>query len=192
MRSPEKAMARSSSVSASRKAPPAFLAMIFAAPGVKSIFSAPAKSSRCALISSTVIGRKRNVWQRLTMVAGTLCFSVVARIKTTWAGGSSMVFNSALKELAESICTSSRINTLKRSREAARATVSIMASRTFSTCVLLAASSSSTSISALCAISRHCGHLPQGSGVGLSPLPVQFNALAKMRAVVVLPQPRGP
>ena len=186
-------MARSSSVSASRMAPPAFLAMIFAAPGVKSMFSAPAKSNRWLLISSTVIGRKRNVWQRLTMVAGTLCFSVVAKINTTWAGGSSIVFKSALNELAESICTSSKIKTLNRSRDAASATVSIMASRTFSTCVLLAASSSSTSISALWAISWHWGQWPHGSGVGLVlPLPVQLSALAKIRAVVVLPQPRGP
>ena len=174
-------------------APPAFLAIIRAAAGVKSIFSAPAKSNKWLEISSTVIGRKRNVWHRLTMVAGTLCFSVVAKIKTTWAGGSSMVFKSALKELVESMWTSSKINTLKRSREEASATVSIMASRTFSTCVLLAASNSSTSKSLLWAISKHWGHLPQGSSVGLvCPLPVQLSALAKMRAVVVLPQPRGP
>ena len=104
-----------------------------------------------------------------------------------------MVLSNALKELAESMCTSSKINTLKRSREAAKATVSIIASRTFSTWVLEAASNSNTSISALWAISRHCGHSPQGSSVGLPlPFPVQFNALAKIRAVVVLPQPRGP
>ena len=66
-----------------------------------------------------------------------------------------MVLSKALKELAESICTSSKIKTLKRSLEAANATVSIIASLTFSTCVLEAASSSKTSISALCAISRH-------------------------------------
>ncbi len=186
-------MARSNSVRPSRIAPPAFLAIILAAAGAKSIFSAPQMSNKWVLISSALSGRKRNVWHRLTMVAGTLCFSVVAKINTTWAGGSSMVFNNALKELAESMCTSSKINTLKRSREEAKATVSIMASRTFSTCVLLAASNSSTSKSALWAISRHCGHLPQGCSVGPLPVwPVQLSALAKIRAVVVLPHPRGP
>jgi hypothetical protein len=104
-----------------------------------------------------------------------------------------MVFKSALKDEEESICTSSRMKTLYLSLPAARATVSIMASLTRSTCVLLAASSSRTSISEEFAISVHCGHLPHGSAVGLSlPLPVQFKAFASMRAVVVLPQPRGP
>ena len=43
----------------------------------------------------------------LMIVAGTLSMSVVARINTTFAGGSSSVLSSALKAGFESICTSS-------------------------------------------------------------------------------------
>ena len=50
--------------------------------------------------------------QRDNIVAGNLCSSVVARIKTTCAGGSSSVFNKALNDAAESMCTSSIIKTL--------------------------------------------------------------------------------
>ena len=46
------------------------------------------------------------------MVGRILCFSVVARMKITCAGGSSKVFRKALKAAVESICTSSMINTL--------------------------------------------------------------------------------
>ena len=46
-------------------------------------------------------------WQRERMVAGIFCSSVVARMKTMYAGGSSSVFNSALKAAFDSICTSS-------------------------------------------------------------------------------------
>ena len=42
-------------------------------------------------------------------------------------------------------------------------------------------------------IRREIVDSPHGAAVGLSfPCPVQFKALAKIRAVVVLPQPRGP
>ena len=64
-----------------------------------------------------------------------------------------------------------------------------MTSRMFSTCVWLAASISMTSMSRPCAISTHASHSPQGSGVGPC---TQFSARARMRAVVVFPQPREP
>ena len=48
-------------------------------------------------------------WQRDRMVAGTFWISVVARMKMTWAGGSSSVFSSALNAAVESMCTSSMI-----------------------------------------------------------------------------------
>ena len=55
--------------------------------------------------------------------------------------------------------------------------------------VWLAASISSTSMSRPCAISTHASHSPHGSPVG--PFS-QLSARARMRAVVVLPQPREP
>ena len=45
------------------------------------------------------------------MVGIILCFSVVARMKITYDGGSSKVFRNALNAACESICTSSMINT---------------------------------------------------------------------------------
>ena len=50
-------------------------------------------------------------WQRERMVAGTLCSSVVARMNIRWAGGSSKIFNRALKAAEESMCTSSTMYT---------------------------------------------------------------------------------
>ncbi len=46
------------------------------------------------------------------MVSGTFWGSVVARMNTTWLGGSSSVFNNALKAAVESMCTSSMMYTL--------------------------------------------------------------------------------
>ena len=51
-------------------------------------------------------------WQRERMVAGTFWISVVARMKMTWAGGSSSVFSNALKAAVDSMCTSSMMYTL--------------------------------------------------------------------------------
>ena len=65
----------------------------------------------------------------------------------------------------------------------------MMTSRTLSMPVWVAASISSTSMSRPSAISMHASHSPHGSGVG--PF-TQFSARARMRAVVVLPTPRGP
>ena len=45
------------------------------------------------------------------MVGMILCFSVVARMKIACAGGSSSVFRKALKAAAESMWTSSMMNT---------------------------------------------------------------------------------
>ena len=65
----------------------------------------------------------------------------------------------------------------------------MITSRTLSTCVLVAASISTTSMSRPCAISTQASHSPHGSAVG--PL-MQFSARARILAVVVLPTPRGP
>ena len=60
-----------------------------------------------AIITSGSIRRRSKRWQRERTVTGTLRISVVAKMNFTWAGGSSSVFNRALKALVESICTSS-------------------------------------------------------------------------------------
>ena len=49
-----------------------------------------------APIRSSGSRRKSKRWVRLMIVAGTLWVSVVARMKTTWSGGSSMSLSSAL------------------------------------------------------------------------------------------------
>ena len=61
--------------------------------------------------------------------------------------------------------------------------------RTSSTLLFEAPSISSTSRSLPTVISLHASHVPQGVIVG--PV-VQLSALARMRAVVVLPTPRTP
>jgi hypothetical protein len=53
------------------------------------------------------IRRRSNRWQRLMIVGRILFASVVAKMNFTCGGGSSRVFNSALKAEAESMCTSS-------------------------------------------------------------------------------------
>ncbi len=65
----------------------------------------------------------------------------------------------------------------------------MMTARTLSTWVLVAASISRTSMSRPSVISTHASQTPHGSAVGPCS---QFSARARMRAVVVLPTPRGP
>ena len=62
---------------------------------------------RWARMSFWEMRRKSKRWQRETMVAGTFWGSVVARMNTTWGGGSSRVLSRALKAELESLCTSS-------------------------------------------------------------------------------------
>ena len=75
------------------------------------------------------------------MVGKILCFSVVAKIKMAYGGGSSNVFRNALKALALNICTSSTIYTLYFPACGANRTCSTNA-RISSTELLLAASNS--------------------------------------------------
>ena len=51
--------------------------------------------------------RNSKCWVRLRMVGSTFCGSVVARTKTTWAGGSSRVLSRAFEAAAVSMWTSS-------------------------------------------------------------------------------------
>ena len=86
------------------------------------------------------------------------------------------------------MCTSSTIQIRKRECDGRYPTLSRSA-RTSSTPLLLAASISTTSRSLPRVMPSQEAHVPQGSGVG--PF-AQLSALAKIRAVVVLPVPRGP
>ena len=54
-------------------------------------------------MASAEMRRKSNRWQREWMVSGTFWGSVVARMNTTWLGGSSSVFNSALNAAVDSM-----------------------------------------------------------------------------------------
>src|SRR4051812_47775857 len=104
-------------------------------------------------------------------------------MKATRGGGSSGVFNNALKAWFDIMCTSSMIKTLYRSRAGAIATLPMMASRTLSTPVFDAASISITSIERPSAISLHEGQAvgsvnAHGVAVGLADL-WQFRALAR-------------
>ena len=69
-----------------------------------------------------------------------------------------------------------------------------MISRMSSTPVRLAASISITSICRSSVIARQLSQTPQGLTVGppVPSEPIQFNPLAMIRAVVVLPTPRTP
>ena len=85
--------------------------------------------------------------------------------------------------------------TLKRPCTGAKAMVS-RRSRTSSMPRCEAASISMTSSDTASAMLRQCSQMPQGVAVGASTgsaaVPVQLSDLARMRAVLVLPVPRGP
>ena len=104
------------------------------------------------------------------------------------SGGSSKIFSKALKAAVESICTSSTMYT--RLRTAAGAyTASSRRARIWSTPLLEAASSSTTSKMEPLSMPTQAGHFPQGlPWTGDS----QLTALAKILAQVVLPVPRVP
>jgi hypothetical protein len=62
---------------------------------------------RCAAIDDSRTRRKSYRWQRDRMVTGILWGSVVANMNSTWGGGSSSVFSSALNAGVLSMWTSS-------------------------------------------------------------------------------------
>ena len=126
-------------------------------------------------------------WVRLRMVGSTFCGSVVASTNTTWSGGSSSVFSSAFDAAVESMWTSSRMYTFVRPGVPSDALA--MRSRMASTPLLEAASSSWTSKLVPASMARHEAHSQSGSpSTGFA----QLRTLARMRAVEVLPVPRGP
>jgi DNA polymerase-3 subunit gamma/tau len=71
-----------------------------------------AQSAFDQVIALVEIVRNSNTCERERMVSGILCSSVVAIMKTTCDGGSSMDFRSALNEGPESWCTSSMMKIL--------------------------------------------------------------------------------
>ena len=187
------AIAWSSIDSPSRTEPSAARAIRSKAAGSMVTPSLAAMRAKCWCSSATRTRRRSKRWQRDRTVIGTFRNSVVANTNFTCGGGSSKVFNSALKALRDSIWTSSMTKTLVRACMG-RKRVASMISRTSSTPVRLAASISTTSGWRSARIPVQLAQTPQGSAVGPPDPsgPVQFKARAIMRAVVVLPTPRTP
>ena len=101
------AMICSREVSALRRPPSARCAIKSSASPSNSTPSDTHTAPKRATMASAEMRRKSNRWQREWMVSGTFCGSVVARMNTTWLGGSSSVFSSALNAATESMWTSS-------------------------------------------------------------------------------------
>ena len=120
----------------------------------------------------------------------TLSGSVVAKTNFTCSGGSSTSFSSALNPAEVTMCASSMMNTLKRSRTGAKEARS-RSSRASSTPPWLAASISTTSRLPAPPRARSTQESQVPHGVSVGPW-AQFRQRARMRAEVVLPQPRGP
>ena len=95
-----------------------------------------------------------------------------------------------MKAAVESMWHSSITYTFQRACTGAKRERSI-SSRMLSTPVLEAASISITSRAMPAAMAVHSSHWPQGSGVGSAPA-MQLSDRARMRALEVLPVPRGP
>jgi len=135
-----------------------------------------------------VILLKSYLWQRDKIVIGILCASVVAKIKITYSGGSSNVFNKALNAPVESICTSSIIYTLYfpcAGEYCTSSTISLI----LSTPLFDAASISITFMDVCSLIALQVPQVLQGlPSMGCS----QFTALANILAMVVLPVPLVP
>ena len=72
-------------------------------------FSLTTTSLSLSINALSLILLKSKRWQRDNIVEGILWGSVVAKIKTICDGGSSSVFNNALKAPVVNICTSSII-----------------------------------------------------------------------------------
>ena len=123
------------------------------------------------------------------MVGNTLCFSVVAKIKIAYEGGSSNVFSSALNAPCDSMCTSSMIYTLYLPICGGIRTWSI--NERISSTELFDAASNSWILNERCSLNAtHDSHALHASfsAVGVK----QLMVFAKIRAHVVLPTPRGP
>lgn len=168
--------------------PAASRAMAFRACSSAVTPSALTIRASCAAMTSSEIGWNSRRWQRDVMVGSTLSASVVARMNLTQGGGSSSVLRSALKASLVSWCTSSMMKTLNgqlagENWHSSRIFLASSIER------LEAASISTTSRQLPCSMARQTGSSRAKSARGP---PAQLRALARMRAVVVLPVPRGP
>ena len=100
---------RSNMLKASLIAPSANDAIVFSASFVIfTLLSLQTYSSQLAILLSDIF-LKSNLWHLDKIVAGNFWGSVVANINLTCSGGSSNVFNNALKAPVDNICTSSII-----------------------------------------------------------------------------------
>ena len=184
---PPVATMRSRAESVSRADPPPSR-RARATPSPSTSSPASATTSSTSVVRSSAGSRVNSrCWVRLRMVGSTSCGSVVANTKTTCSGGSSNVLSSAAEASLVSMCTSSRM--YMRVRPGLASAVVAMRSRMSSMRRLDAASSSVTSNELPASTATHESHTPQGSpSAGF----VQLRTLARMRAVEVLPVPRGP
>ena len=141
------------------------------------------------MISSIVMREKSYTWQREMIVGSTLCFSVVARMKMAYDGGSSRVLSRALKAAEESMCTSSMINT-EYLPICGGIYTCVIRSWMSSTLLLEAASNSCMFIERCSLKALHDSHSLHASASddGFR----QLMAFARIRAQVVFPTPRGP
>ena len=116
---------------------------------------------------------------------------VVHRITTSCGGGSSSVFSRALAAPSWIWCASSMMVTRYREATGAYRTLSSHSRISSMRRALDAASTSTTSSQSSRPMRRHESHSPQGVGVGAGKA-WQLRHRARIRAVVVLPVPRGP
>ena len=174
---------------ASRIPPSDFTAITFNASASAFIPSLAAMPCKCATMSSTPMRLKSKTWQREMMVGSIFCFSVVAKMKMAYDGGSSNVFKKALKAAVDSMCTSSMIYTQYLPIWGGMRTCSIRL-RMSSTLLFEAASNSWMLNERPSSNARHDSQWPHASPS--APGFWQFMVLANIRAVVVFPTPREP
>ena len=174
---------------ASRIAPSDFCAMMFSPAGSAEYPSQSATYWSCSAMSATVILWKSYFWHRERIVGKILFFSVVARMKMTYSGGSSRVLRNALNAAGESMWTSSMMKT--RYFPVIGGTSTWLVISRMSSTELFEAASISMMLSERCSLkARQDSHSLQGSPSGVRCS--QLMAFAKIRAVVVLPTPRCP
>ena len=119
------------------------------------------------------------------------CGSVVANTNTTRGGGSSRILRSVFQASRVNMWASSTMYTLWRCSAEAAYIARSRRSRASSTPRFDAASSSTTSrFAAPFQIRVQDSHSPHGSPAGERRS--QFSAMARIRAAVVFPTPRGP
>ena len=139
----------------------------------------------------SAIRRKSKRWQRDRMVSGTLCDSVVAKMNLTCGGGSSSVLSSALKApVREHVDLVHDVDLVAVARGPVRDAVAQLAD-VVDAVVARRRRSRRTSTAVPrgdldARVARAAGRAAVGAAVS------QFSALARMRAVVVLPTPRAP